>query len=164
MSLSPHAHALQKRNRASVLVVGHGGQSILFEVVEHILEPAQNSIGRIPVPLMFAREREAQVDLPRFVGQSQHAEVANHLPRGFNLYSVMEPLALHIRVYGVNAAYKPFCIGTRVILPVLIVGHIRVAEISQERSQVGISESPSNETLRFYSRELRILSRVLHHL
>jgi len=147
VSLSSHAHALQKRNRASVLAVGHGGQSILFEVGEHIPEPAQNSIGRIPVPLMFAREREAQVDLPRFVGHSQHAVVANHLPSGFNLYSVLEPLALHIRVHGVNAAYKPFCIGARVILPVLIVSHIRVGAISQERSQVGISESSSNETL-----------------
>ena len=147
MSLSPHAHALQKRNRASVLVVGHGGQSILFEVVEHIPEPAQNRIGCIPVPLMFACEREAQVDLPRVVGQSQHAEVANNLPSGFNLYSVLEPLARHIRVHGVNVAYKPFCVGARVTLPVLIAGHIRVGEISQERSQVGISESSSNETL-----------------
>ena len=103
VSLSPHAHALQKRNRASVPTVGHGGQSMLVKVVEHIPEPAQNSIGCLPVPLMFACDREAQGDLPRFVGQSQHAEVANHLPSGFNLYSALEPLARHIRVHRVNA-------------------------------------------------------------
>ena len=91
VSLSPHAHALQKRNRVSVPTVGRGGQSTLVKIFEHIPKPAQNSIGFLPLSLMFSCDLEAQLDLPRFVPQTQPAPVPKHLPSLFHLSIPFSP-------------------------------------------------------------------------